>query len=352
MTARILLYGATGYTGQLIARRAKTTGFPLILAGRNENKLQAVAASLGFAYRVASLEQTFQLHRILQGVDVVLNVAGPFVTTAQPMIEACLHRGIHYLDVSGELSVFAAASRRDAEAKSRNSMLMPGVGHVIVPSDCLAAHVARRLPGACQMHLAVSRPDFISRGSLHTMLSLINEHISIRRQGRMTTAPVGELCRNFDFGKGSSTCAAVSWPDVFTAFYTTGIPDITVYSEANAIEQVGYALGGRLAPLVRNYLSQTLEQAPWSVFPEGPSAEARRGRVRTIVAEAIDRQGRRASSRLRTSDGYTLTGVTALAIAARVLAGEVESGFHTPGQLYGADFILPLDGVAREDLSE
>ncbi|MGE0683187.1 MAG: trans-acting enoyl reductase family protein [Candidatus Binatia bacterium] len=350
MTTRVLLYGATGYTGQLIARKAKATGFPLLLAGRQESKLQALAASLGFAYRVAPLEHTSQLHACLQDIDVVLHVAGPFSTTAQPMVDTCLQRGIHYLDVSGELPVFVALSQRDAEAKARKSMLMPGVGHVIAPSDCLAAHVSRRLPGAQQLHLAVSRPDFISRGSLHTMLSLVSERVHIRRQGRMTTAPVGELCRSFAFGKGKSACTAVSWPDVFTAFYTTGIPDITVYSEANEIERLGYTLGGRLAPLLRGSLPQALWQAQMSFFPEGPSEEARRGSVRTIVAEAIDRQGRRVSSRLRTPDGYTFTGTTALAIAARVLAGEVESGFHTPGQLYGADFILQLDGVTREDL--
>jgi short subunit dehydrogenase-like uncharacterized protein len=266
------------------------------------------------------------------------------------MVDACLRRGVHYLDVSGELPVFAALSRRDAEARARKSMLMPGVGHVIVPSDCLAAHVNRRLPGARQLHIAVSRPDFISRGSLHTMLSLISEHIHIRRQGRMTTTPVGAICRSFAFGKGTSACTAVSWPDVFTAFYTTGIPDITVYSEANELEQLGYTFGGRLAPLVRGSLPQALWQAQSSFYPEGPSEEARRGSVRTIVAEASDRQGRRVSSRLRTPDGYTFTATTALAIAARVLAGEVESGFRTPGQLYGADFVLQLDGVMREDL--
>lgn len=352
MIARVLLYGATGYTGQLIARRAKATGLPLILAGRQESKLQALAASLEFAYRVASLEHTSQLHACLQDIDIVLHVAGPFSTTAQPMVDACLQKGVHYLDVSGEISVFIALSQRDAEAKAHRIMLMPGVGHVIVPSDCLAAHVNRRLPGAQQLHIGVSRPDFISRGSLYTMLSLTSEHVHIRRQGRMTTAPAGALCRSFDFGNGKSACTAVSWPDVFTAFYTTGIPNITVYSEANELERLGYTLGGHLAPFLRGPLSQALWQAQLSLFPEGPSEKARRGSVRTIVAEASDRRGKRVSSRLRTPNGYTFTATTALAIAARVLAGKVESGFHTPGQLYGADFILQLNGVTREDLPE
>jgi len=351
MTACLLLYGATGYTGQLIARQAKAIGFSLILAGRDARKLQALSSSLDFAYRVAPLEDATQLHAILQGISVVLHVAGPFSTTARPMVDACLRRGIHYLDVSGELEVFAALAKRDAEAKLHKTMLMPGVGHVIVPSDCLAAHLQRRLPSAQQLHLAISRPDFISRGSLQTMLTLTADQVQIRRQGKMTTAPIGALCRSFDFGNGESACTAVSWPDVFTAFYTTGIPDITVYSEANVIEQLAYTFGGRFATLLHQSPWRALWRAQASLFPEGPSEEARRGSRRTIVAEVIDRQGRRAQSRLHTPDGYTFTGTTTLAIAARVLAGEIESGFHTPGQVYGGDFLLQLHGVVREDLS-
>ena len=184
------------------------------------------------------------------------------------------------------------------------------------------------------------------------MLTLINDRIQVRRQGRMTTVPVGALCRSFDFGKGVSTCTAVSWPDVFTAFHTTGIPNITAYGEANDLEQWAYKLGGRLSPLVRGSPWQELWQAQAMLFPEGPSNETRCNSLRTIVAEAIDRQGRRARSRLHTTDGYTFTGMAALAITTRVLAGEVESGFHTPGQLYGADFILQLEGVKREDLPD
>jgi len=352
MASCLLQYGATGYTGRLIAREAKAAAIPLILAGRSENKLQRISACLGFPYRAASLENASHLGAMLQDVEGVLNVAGPFSKTSRLLVDACLQRSIHYLDVAGELSEFAALFQRDAEARAHHCMLMPGIGHVIVPSDCLAAHVGRRVPGAYQLHLAISRPDFISRGSLHTMLTLVSDRIQVRRQGLMTTVPVGELCRDFDFGRGASACTAVSWPDVFTAFHTTGIPNITAYSEANGLEQWVYKIGGRLSSLVRGSPWQEIWQAQAMLFPEAQPDDTRHSSVRTIVAEAIDGQGRRARSRLHTTDGYTFTGTAALAIAARTLAGEVESGFHTPGQLYGADFILQFEGVKREDLPD
>ena len=352
MTARLLLYGATGYTGQLIARAAKTAALPLILAGRNHDKLQSVAATLGFPYRTAPLEDELRLRSMLQNVNVVINAAGPFSETAQPLVDACLQRGVHYLDVTGEISVFAALFQRGDAARHRQVMLMPGVGHVIVPSDCLAAHVGRRLPGACHLRLAISQPDFISRGSLRTMLTLLSEHIQVRRQGRLTTVPIGSLRRDFDFGRGPSACTAVSWPDVFTAFHSTGIPNITAYSEATALEQWAYTVGGRLAPFIRGASWKELWQAQSAFLPDGPLEKTRCGSVRTIVAEVEDRQGRRTGARLHTPDGYTFTGTTVLAVVTRVLAGEVESGFHTPGQLFGADFVLALDGVTREDLPD
>ncbi len=352
MTAQLMIYGATGYTGRLVARMAKAQRLRPLLAGRNAEALKTMADTLGFEYRVLCLDEETQLIDTLREVSVVLNIAGPFAAIARPLVEACLQAGVHYLDVTGELDVFIDLSRRDAEAKAARIMLMPGVGHVIVPSDCLAAHVTQRLPEAQSLYLAISRPEFISRGSVKTMISLMSNDVYVRRNGRLTTVPAGTLQRSFDFGKGEFTGTAVSWPDVFTAFYTTGTPNITVYSETNFIEQILYALGGRLAGLLHDTPWQTFLNAQAELLPEGPSAEARRSGTRTIVAEAVDRLGRRVCSRLRTPEAYTFTGMTALAIIERVLAGEVISGFQTPARVYGADFVLRLPNVVREDLAQ
>jgi short subunit dehydrogenase-like uncharacterized protein len=350
MYDRFMIYGATGYTGKLTVRMALARGFCPVLAGRSAEKLRAVAGPFGLEYRAAYLTDADRLAGVLRDIDVVLNVAGPFSLTAQPLVDACLRTGTHYLDVTGELPVFETLQRRDAEARSGNVMIMPGVGFVVVPSDCLAAHVARRLPEAQYLRLGISRTDHISRGSVKTMIELVSEGVKIRRGGRITSIPVGVLERGFDYGEGGRLSTAMSWGDVFTAFYTTGISNVEVYVEVNLIERGMYWLGGSIARVLKSAPWQSLLKAQAELLPEGPTDEELATVKRVIVAEAEDYSGRRVRSRLRTPDGYTFTVVTALAIVERVLSGEYQVGFQTPARVYGADFVLNFDSVAREDL--
>lgn len=350
MPAQFMIYGATGYTGKLTARMAKEQGLRPVLSGRNAVKLKAFAEPLGLEYRAACLDEANRLAQALHDIDVVLNTAGPFSATARPVVDACLRTGTHYLDITGEIPVFEALYRRDAEARSRNVMIMPGVGFVVVPSDCLAAHVAARLPGTQHLKIGISRVDFISRGSAKTMIELVSDAVKIRQNGVITSIPIGSLERGFDYGRGYQPSTAVSWGDVFTAFYTTGIPSIEVYTEASLLERGVYQLGGYFAWVLNTAPSQILLKTLAEMLPEGPSDEERAACERVIVAEAEDRSGRRVRSRLRTPDGYIFTAVTALAIVERVLKGEYEVGFQTPARVYGADFVLNFNGVFREDL--
>src|SRR5262245_32120519 len=152
---RFLLYGANGYTGALIARAAVERGLHPILAGRNAEALPALAQGLGLEYRLFGLDDRGAVTAGLQGVAAVLHCAGPFARTSRPMADACLQAGKHYLDITGEAGVFTALAGRDAEAKAAGVMLMPGVGFDVVPSDCLAAHLKRRLPAATHLALGL-----------------------------------------------------------------------------------------------------------------------------------------------------------------------------------------------------
>ena len=90
-----LLYGANGYTGQLIARMSAEYGLKPLLAGRNEAALQQLSASLGLDYRAFSLEDTQALDNALREVPIVLHAAGPFRHTAETMIRACIRMKVH-----------------------------------------------------------------------------------------------------------------------------------------------------------------------------------------------------------------------------------------------------------------
>ena len=168
MTGTILIYGATGYTGKLIAKAAHDQGACPILAGRNLAKVERVAEPLGLAARVFDLADPAGIDAGLKDVAVVLCVAGPFSATSRPMADACLRNRVHYLDITGEIEVFEALAARDAEAKARGVMLLPGVGFDVVPSDCLAAHLKRRLPDATDLKLYLSLGANMSRGTAKT----------------------------------------------------------------------------------------------------------------------------------------------------------------------------------------
>lgn len=351
MSGRLLIYGASGYTGRLLAARACRRGLNAVLAGRTRSRLEAVAQATALPYRVFGLEDPTKLDAALFDVEVVLNAAGPFAATARPVVEACLRTGKHYLDVSGELPTFQRLHGYDEPARAAGVMVMPGVGFVVAASDCLAAHVAACMPQARYLRLALSRTGLVSRGSYTTMLGLVREGVSIRREGRLCAVPVGKLERGFDYGEGERVSTAVSWADVFTAYHTTGIAHIEVYMEADTWTRWLYELAACFAEPLRLTPLQKLLELQARAWPEGPSEGRRAAAPRVIVAEAEDRFRRRARALLHTPDGYSFTPLSALAIAERVLAGDFRAGFQTPAGVYGADFVLVLEGVRREDVT-
>lgn len=347
---KILIYGATGYTGKLTARAAKAQGLRPILAGRSREKVETLARELGFESRVFDLADTEKLDAALNEVACVLHVAGPFSATSQPMADACLRTKTHYLDITGEIAVFEALAARDAEAKRAGVMLLPGVGFDVVPSDCLAAHVARRLPDADDLKLYVGGLSSVSRGTAKTAVEGIAKGTLVRRGGEIE--PLEGMNEDMcDFGQGPKSTFAVSWGDVATAFHSTKIPNVEVHFEA--VPEL--ARLAKTPALVKAFLGlsfmQTILKRQIDKRPEGPTDEERK-RVRAVViAAARNAKGQTVRSRLTTPEAYALTAMTGLHIAKRVAAGEFKPGFQTPSLAFGPDLILKFDGVTRDDLN-
>lgn len=349
MPRRLLIYGASGYTGRLLAARAHALGVAAILAGRNMSRLEGLARMDGLPPRAFGLEDPRQIDAALRDVGAVINCAGPFGATARPIAEACLRTGAHYLDVGGELPIFQFLQCLNARAREAGVMIMPGVGFVVAATDCLVVHVAAAVPDAHCLRIGVSRATLVSRGSYASMLGLFGETVIIRRGGRLCAVPVGRLERAFDYGDGESLSTAVVWPDVFTAWHSTKIPNIEAYVEAGPLTRWTYALASRIAEPLRYKPIQDLVALQARLWPEGPSESQRDNAQRTIVVEVEDRYRRGKRARLHTPDGYSFTPLSALAIAQRVLAGDSPAGFQTPAGAYGPDFVLSLPGVRRED---
>ncbi len=342
-----LIYGANGYTGELIARETVKRGLKPILAGRSQNKIEPLAKELNLIFRTFSLADKKSLEYTLKEVDFVLHCAGPFSLTSQFMVEACLRLGKHYLDITGEIEVFEAMARRDEAAKKAGIMIMPGVGFDVVPSDCLALHLKNRLPSATDLTLAFYGLGKISHGTQATMLKNIGAGGAIRQNGQIKRVPAAYKAREIDFGEFTKTAVTIPWGDVSTAFYSTGIPNIEVFTvvpDKNLkLLKLSRYLGWLLASKpVQNYLQKQI--------PEGGANEEERAQGKTFLwGEASDENGNRVSTKIKMPEGYTLTVLTALEIAEKLLAGNFRTGFQTPAKAFGADLILEIEGVERTD---
>ena len=349
---RILIYGGTGYTGRLIAEHARNLQRTPVIAGRTAHRVQAVAAELSLSGRVITLDEHQAIDDALGDIDVLINAASPFARTAPPLIEACLRTRTHYLDITGELPIFQSAARYDDAARERGIMIMPGVGLGIVASDCLALHVAGRIPNAKYLRMAVLRPESFSRGSIRSALGLSNSQVTIRRNGRLISVPVGRLQRVFDYGEGGRESVAVNWADVFTAYYSTGIRNIEAYFEANLASRALYELGAGVADALRLPAVERWLDAVVRALPDGPSAQRRQMESCVIVAEVEDSWRQRRCARLKTPDGYSFTAEAATEIATRAAGGDFRPGFQTPARVYGADLVLEFKGTWREELAD
>src|SRR5262245_9578732 len=165
-----LLYGANGYTGELIAREAVRRGLKPILAGRNTARIRALAKELGCEARAFSLGDQTATLIALQDVSAVLNCAGPFSATAGLMMQACLVSHVHYLDITGEIDVFELANKLGEKAQRARILLCPGVGFDVVPTDSVAAKLKEALPDATHLVLAFEGKGRPSVGTQKTLI--------------------------------------------------------------------------------------------------------------------------------------------------------------------------------------
>jgi len=332
MSSALLLYGATGFVGEEIARLSVENDLEPILAGRDGIRIEKLGAELGVEHRIFDLSDPQKIEQALKDVTVVLHCAGPFIYTSKAMVEACLQTGTHYLDITGEIPVYEAVAARDAEARARGIMLLPGTGFDVVPTDCLALHLKQRLPSATHLRLAFKSegPAGLPPGTQRTFIEMMSFGSRVRRNGQLEVPEQFGKTLQIDFGQGLTEATRITWGDVFMAHYSTGIPNIE-----------DYAVG------LRAVAGHLLKHG---VKP-GPAAEERARTITHVWGEVEDDQGRKATSRLHGPEaGVVWTARAALAAVRKILAGDAPTGFQTPAKAYGADFVMECDGVAREDL--
>ncbi len=311
----LMIYGATGYTGRMAAKHAKTLGLNLVLAGRNAERLASLAAELDAPYRVFTAEAAQ-----LEGIDVLLNFAGPFAQTAGPLMRACIANGTDYLDITAEINVYRLAEQLGAEA---DVMLLPGVGWDVVPTDCLAMHVASRVQQPQSIKIALQVPGAMSRGSALSVSEILGAGVMARIEGELVATPDAQP-QHLDFGDGLALCAPLSFGDLVTAWHSSAIPNISMFVHITG---------------------EAFPEGDLSLLPDGPTQAQRDAHRARAVAEVTGLDGSVARSVIETVNGYSYTPLAALEAARRVLGGERRAGFETPAKLFGVGFAQTIAGT-------
>ena len=340
-----MIYGANGFTGRLMAQEAVRRSMSPILGGRRREAVEDLAEELGLESHVFGLEDTDSVHAALSGCRLVLHCAGPFSATSQPMIEGCIASGAHYLDITGEIDVFANAHRQAERALHANVVLIPGVGFDVVASDCLAASLVNALPTATQLALAFEVGGGPSPGTAKTGVEGLGRGGRIRKDGELIRVPLSYKSRNIPFAHAERTAVTIPWGDVYTAFVSTGVPDIEVYlsvpperiAQLRRLRLIQPLLGLRL---VQSFIKRGIEKSV-----SGPDDRIRRETRSELWGEAKNAEGRSVSATMTTPNGYDLTVTAGLGIVEHLLNNDVEGGYYTPSLLMGAEYASTLPGV-------
>lgn len=346
-----LLYGAYGYTGELIARYATQYGLSPILAGRRAAALAPLAAQLGLPYVAIDLDDTPALLAALRQVKVVVNAAGPYNFTAKQMVEACLQTGTHYVDLNGDLDIFEMIRQYDAMAKQAGVMLLPGAGFDVVPTDCLALFLKNRLPDAVDLKLAFTiRGSGLSHGTAVNTVQKLGEPGAARINGRIVSEPVGKKAMWVSFGGKPILVLSLPWGDVATAGYSTGIPNIRAYTNMPMIAYWLLKVQVLFNWLLRNPIVRSLIKRKIDRGPAGPGDVMRTQATSYMWGRATNANGQTVTARQRTPEAYDLTAYASLLITQKILQGNFTPGYQTPAMAYGENLVMELPRVQREVL--
>jgi len=356
MRSGFMIYGAYGYTGELIARQAVARGHRPLLAGRRRSELERLARELRLDTVCVALDDADALVRALEQVEVVCHAAGPFVHTSAPMVAACIAARTSYVDITGEISVFRDVFARHADAERAQIALLPGAGFDVVPSDCLARFVADAVPEANELTIAFASLGRPSAGTAKASLEGILRGNFVRRDGLLEEIAWGEGVREVRFSDRQRTVLPIPWGDLETAYRTTGIPNITTLMAVP--EGAGRLLAlarpvttafmpklmaGLGASGVRGVLLSAIDR-----YVKNPDARARQVGRAYLWARASAPNGQGREAWLETVDGYALTAESAV-LALEKIQKQRPVGALTPARAFGADFVLEVRGSVRHE---
>jgi short subunit dehydrogenase-like uncharacterized protein len=319
---KLLIYGATGYTGTLIAHEAVRRGLDFEIAGRNKDKLAALAAELNVPFHVFSVDNIERWENSLKDKTALLNIAGPFSETADQAMKAAIQFKVHYIDITAEVDIYRLAETKDAAAKAAGIMILPGAG-LFATYDPLVVHTAKRVKNPVSLRVAFKYSGGFTPGSVASASNIMNAGILMRKNGILEKFPEAKAAA-FDFGSGPEDASPLPLGGVVISYKSAGIPDIEEY----------FLMAGAAT---------------------SPESESKTGRHESegtskIIAEVTGADGTVVRTMAETPGGYMPTVSSAIEIVSRVLSGEYKAGFQSPASAYGEELLEALISVHIIDL--
>ena len=355
MAERIVVFGATGYTGDLTARALVDRGARPVLAARTEARVRALAEELGgLEWAVADVARPDSVRALVERGDVLVSTVGPFERWGEPAVQAAIAAGAHYLDSTGEGSFIRAVFERFGPgAQAAGCGLVTAFGYDWVPGN-LAGALALRDAGEDATRLEVgyfspgSSPGSMSGGTRASAAGVMLARGFAWHGGRIVDERPARHSRTFELSRGRqerAVSAASSEHFSLPRVHPT-LRDIDVYlGWFGPASEPLRAMSAVMEPLLKLPGARDVLDGVFSHLVKGstggPDAAARAGSRSVILAEAYDPSGARLSEvRLEGINGYDLT------------AGFLAWGAQTAaaGGLQGTGALGPVDGFGLDAL--
>lgn len=337
---KLMVYGANGYSAQLIIEELISKNIRPILAGRNKSQLISLAKKFNCEYRAFDLEDAVLIEKYLEDIHTLLNCAGPFRQTAKELMEACLQTKTNYLDITGEIPVFHLAFSLDQKVKEKGITFLPGVGFDIIPTDCVAKKLSEKLKDASELKLGfLNIGGSISRGTWLTTLEFLGGKGFIRKNSKIVESKIGGQSIKFSKNDFSFCGISIPWGDVYTSFYSTGIPNVEVFL---GLPRVVFIFRNVLLPVVKLFKINFIRRIAHNYISKnisGPSKTMRDSTQTYVWGRAKNENGEMIETAYRFMEGYNLTAKGAAEAAERVLNNSVPPGTFTPSLAFGSDFM-------------
>jgi short subunit dehydrogenase-like uncharacterized protein len=339
-TDGLLIYGANGFTGRLTAHRAVEWGMRPVLGGRDAHAVGELAAELGLQSRIASLTDPGALDAMLEGMAVLLNCVGP-PTVVPPLVEAALRTRTHYLDIAGDCEYVYSLDRRAEEAQV---VLCPMAGYDLVPNDVLAARLQELLPDATHIDVGVVAGG-ASQGSSETLLVLLRDKgTQVREDGLLRKIPFGSRRLSFHGPGGRHEALIFPFPDPYTLWRSTGIPNIAAYISSPDLSATTVRVTRWMESRLSNRHLFGLARRAARRRPAVNHTGEPPGQRSVVWARVRNRRGEEVEGWIETPPGYSSTAALSLLCARQLLNGSPPIGACTPARLIDLDDVLDLPG--------